>query len=212
MIDEALIVLIQKDDVLKRIISEFGLPIIQKREEGFASMCHIILEQQVSIASAKAAYEKLVNLVGEVDPFTIHNATDEDLRSCGISRQKTIYLKDVAQRVIRKELSFTSLPMKTEQQIRNELIQIKGVGNWSIDVYLMFCMQSQDIIPLGDIAIKNTLMELYNCQSEEEMLAILPIGNRFEHLLPLSFGIITSKKEAKYKYWYFGVKKTLFIP
>jgi DNA-3-methyladenine glycosylase II len=178
MMDEALVVLTQKDEVLKGIISEFGLPIIQKRKEGFASMCHIILEQQVSIASAKAAYEKLVNLVGKVDPFTIHNATDEDLRSCGISRQKTIYLKDVAQRVIRKELSFSSLPMKTEQQIRNELIQIKGVGNWSIDVYLMFCMQSQDIIPLGDIAIKNTLMELYNCQSEEEMLAfLLPIDN-----------------------------------
>lgn len=172
MMDEALVVLTQKDEVLKGIISEFGLPIIQKRKEGFASMCHIILEQQVSIASAKAAYEKLVNLVGKVDPFTIHNATDEDLRSCGISRQKTIYLKDVAQRVIRKELNFSSLPMKTEQQIRNELIQIKGVGNWSIDVYLMFCMQSQDIIPLGDIAIKNTLIELYNCQSEEEMLAI----------------------------------------
>jgi DNA-3-methyladenine glycosylase II len=172
MMDEALVVFTQKDEVLKGIISEFGLPIIQKREEGFASMCHIILEQQVSIASAKAAYEKLVNLVGKVDPFTIHNATDEDLRSCGISRQKTIYLKDVAQRVIRKELNFSSLPMKTEQQIRNELIQIKGVGNWSIDVYLMFCMQYQDIIPLGDIAIKNTLIELYNCQSEEEMLAI----------------------------------------
>ena len=172
MMDESLIVLTQKDDVLKRIISEFGLPIIQKREEGFASMCHIILEQQVSIASAKAAYEKLVHLVEVVDPFTIHNATDEDLRSCGISRQKTIYLKDVAQRVIRKELCFSSLPMKTEQQIRNELIQIKGVGNWSIDVYLMFCMQSQDIIPLGDIAIKNTLIELYNCQSEEEMLTV----------------------------------------
>lgn len=172
MMDEALVVLTQKDNVLKGIISEFGLPIIQKREEGFASMCHIILEQQVSIASAKAAYEKLVNLVGKVDPFTIHNATDEDLRSCGISRQKTIYLKDLAQRVKSKELSFSSLPMKTEQQIRNELIQIKGVGNWSIDVYLMFCMQSQDIIPLGDIAIKNTLIELYNCQSEDEMLAI----------------------------------------
>ncbi|HBS52373.1 MAG TPA: DNA-3-methyladenine glycosylase 2 family protein [Flavobacterium sp.] len=172
MMDEALLVLTQKDEVLKGIISEFGFPIIQKREEGFASMCHIILEQQVSIASAKAAYDKLVNLVGKIDPTTIYNATDQDLRNCGISRQKTLYLKDVAQRVIRKELSFSSLPMKTEQQIRNELIQIKGVGNWSIDVYLMFCMQSQDIIPLGDIAIKNTLIELYNCQSEEEILAV----------------------------------------
>ena len=195
--DEALKVLTQKDEVLKRIISEFGLPIIQKREEGFASMCHIILEQQVSIASAKAAYEKLVNLVGEVDPFTIHNATDEDLRSCGISRQKTIYLKDVAQRVIRKELSFSSLPMKTEQQIRNELIQIKGVGNWSIDVYLMFCMQSQDIIPLGDIAIKNTLMELYNCQSEEEMLAISSNWKPFRTLASFIIWHYYLKKRGK---------------
>jgi len=169
---ESIHFLSQKDEVLKTIIADFGLPIIQKREEGFASMCHIILEQQVSIASAKAAYEKLVNLVGKVDPFNISNATDEDLRTCGISRQKTLYLKDLAQRVISKELDFSSLPMKSEQQIRNELIQIKGVGNWSIDVYLMFCMQSQDIIPLGDIAIKNTLVELYNCQSDEEMLAI----------------------------------------
>ena len=197
MMNEALVVLTQKDDVLKRIISEFGLPIIQKREEGFASMCHIILEQQVSIASAKAAYEKLVNLVGEVDPFTIHNATDEDLRSCGISRQKAIYLKDVAQRVIRKELSFSSLPMKTEQQIRNELIQIKGVGNWSIDVYLMFCMQSQDIIPLGDIAIKNTLMELYNCQSEEEMLAISSNWKPFRTLASFIIWHYYLKKRGK---------------
>lgn len=197
MMNEALVVLTQKDDVLKRIISEFGLPIIQKREEGFASMCHIILEQQVSIASAKAAYEKLVNLVGEVDPFTIHNATDEDLRSCGISRQKTIYLKDVAQRVIRKELSFSSLPMKTEQQIRNELIQIKGVGNWSIDVYLMFCMQSQDIIPLGDIAIKNTLIELYNCQSEEEMLAISSNWKPFRTLASFIIWHYYLKKRGK---------------
>lgn len=197
MMDEALIVLTQKDEVLKGIISEFGFPIIQKREEGFASMCHIILEQQVSIASAKAAYEKLVNLVGKVDPFTIHNATDEDLRSCGISRQKTIYLKDVAQRVIRKELSFTSLPMKTEQQIRNELIQIKGVGNWSIDVYLMFCMQSQDIIPLGDIAIKNTLIELYNCQSEEEMLAVSSNWKPFRTLASFIIWHYYLKKRGK---------------
>ena len=169
---EAIDFLSQKDGVLKTIVADFGLPIIQKREEGFSSMCHIILEQQVSIASAKAAYEKLVSLVGTVNPSNIYDASDQDLKSCGISRQKIIYLKDVAQRVISKELSFSSLPMKTEQQIRNELIQIKGVGNWSIDVYLMFCIQSQDIIPLGDIAIKNTLIELYNCQSEDEMVAV----------------------------------------
>jgi len=194
---ESIHFLSQKDEVLKTIIADFGLPIIQKREEGFASMCHIILEQQVSIASAKAAYEKLVNLVGKVDPFNISNATDQDLRTCGISRQKTLYLKDLARRVINKELSFSSLPMKTEQQIRNELIQIKGVGNWSIDVYLMFCMQSQDIIPLGDIAIKNTLMELYNCQSEEEMLAISSNWKPFRTLASFIIWHYYLKKRGK---------------
>ncbi len=191
---ESIPFLSQKDEVLKTIIADFGLPIIQKREEGFASMCHIILEQQVSIASAKAAYEKLVNLVGKVDPFNISNATDEDLRTCGISRQKTLYLKDLAQRVISKELDFSSLPMKSEQQIRNELIQIKGVGNWSIDVYLMFCMQSQDIIPLGDIAIKNTLVELYNCQSDEDMLAISSNWKPF-------------RTQASFIIWHYYLKK-----
>ena len=194
---ESIHFLSQKDEVLKTIIADFGPPIIQKREEGFASMCHIILEQQVSIASAKAAYEKLVNLVGKVDPFNISNATDQDLRTCGISRQKTLYLKDLARRVINKELSFSSLPMKTEQQIRKELIQIKGVGNWSIDVYLMFCMQSQDIIPLGDIAIKNTLMELYNCQSEEEMLVISSNWKPFRTLASFIIWHYYLKKRGK---------------
>lgn len=169
---EAIDFLSQKDKVLKTILTDFGLPIIQKREEGFASMCHIILEQQVSIASAKAAYEKLVYLVGIVEPITIYNATDQDLKTCGISRQKIIYLKDLAHKVLCNELSFSSLAHKTEQQIRDELIKIKGVGYWSIDVYLMFCMQSQDTIPLGDIAIKTTLIELYGCQSEEEMITV----------------------------------------
>jgi DNA-3-methyladenine glycosylase II len=194
---ESIHFLSQKDEVLKTIIADFGLPIIQKREEGFASMCHIILEQQVSIASAKAAYEKLVNLVGKVDPFNISNATDQDLRTCGISRQKTLYLKDLAQRVISKELDFSSLPMKSEQQIRNELIQIKGVGNWSIDVYLMFCMQSQDIIPLGDIAIKNTLIELYNCQSEDEMVAVSSNWKPFRTLASFIIWHYYLKKRGK---------------
>lgn len=169
---QAISYLISKDEKLKFILDNFGNPIIQKREEGFASMCHIILEQQVSIASAKACYVKLENYFGKITPEIILNANDEELRNCGISRQKTIYLKDLAQKVIAKEIDFKSFTNKSEEQIRAELITIKGVGNWSIEVYLMFCLQSQDIVPLGDIAIKNTLKELYECQNHEEMQMI----------------------------------------
>ncbi len=166
---QAITFLSSKDEKLKYILDNFGNPIIQKREEGFAAMCHIILEQQVSIASAFACYKKIENLLVNISPTSILNATNEELRSCGVSRQKIIYLKDLASKIISNKIQFESFTSKPEQQIRAELLTIKGVGNWSIEVYLMFCLQHQDIIPLGDIAIKNTLKELYNCQTQEEM-------------------------------------------
>jgi len=166
---EAIHYLSSKDETLKFILENFGNPIIQKREEGFASLCHIILEQQVSIASAKACFVKLENHFKAITPEIIINATDIELRDCGVSRQKIVYLKELAAKVLSNEINFESFSSKSEAQIRNELISIKGVGNWSIEVYLMFCLQSPDIIPLGDIAIKNTLKELYQCQTLEEM-------------------------------------------
>jgi DNA-3-methyladenine glycosylase II len=167
--DKAISFLSKKDVVLKNILKNFGLPIIQKREEGFAAMCHIILEQQVSIASAKACYLKLQNFYTHITPSTIYNASNEDMRNLGVSRQKIIYLKNLAEKIISKQIDFQSFPQKTEEQIKNELIQLKGIGNWSIEVYLMFCLQCEDIIPLGDIAIKNTIKELYNLHDLEEM-------------------------------------------
>jgi DNA-3-methyladenine glycosylase II len=166
---QAIAFLEQKDKTLNTILQTFGNPIIQKREEGFAAMCHIILEQQVSIASALACYKKINNHFGKITPPIIFNCNDEELRNCGVSRQKTTYLKDLAYKVISNQIDFKSFSNKSENQIRAELITIKGVGNWSIDVYLMFCLQHQNIIPLSDIAIKNTIKELYNIHTFEEM-------------------------------------------
>ncbi|HLA55442.1 MAG TPA: hypothetical protein VK623_05050 [Flavobacterium sp.] len=161
-----------KDETLKFIHDNFGDPIIQFRDEGYASMVHIILEQQVSIASAKACYEKIKNQLGNITPGNILAANDSELRNCGVSRQKILYLKDLATKVISGELDFFTFPAKSEAEIRSELLKIKGVGNWSIEVYLMFCLQSQDIIPLGDIAIKNTIRELYDLHTLEEMAVL----------------------------------------
>lgn len=169
---QAIQFLTSKDEKLKLIIDTYGNPIIQKRNEGFASMCHIILEQQVSIASAKACYVKIENHFKKITPKIIINATDGELKNCGVSRQKIIYLKDLASKVISKEIDFENFSSKSEEQIRKELITIKGVGNWSIEVYLMFCLQMPDVIPLGDIAIKNTLIELYDVQTVDEMTLI----------------------------------------
>ena len=191
---EAIAYLSNKDETLKYIFENFGNPIIQKREEGFASMCHIILEQQVSIASAKACYIKLENHFGIILPQKILHSSDEELRNCGVSRQKIIYLKDLASKMISNAIDFESFSNKSEAQIREALIAIKGVGNWSIEVYLMFCLQSPDIIPLGDIAIKNTMKALYDCQTVEEMQLISERWKPFRTV-------------ASYLLWHYYLKK-----
>lgn len=169
---EAIAHLSKTDKKLKYIFETFGEPIVQKRDQGFASMCAIILEQQVSIASAQACYQKLNCCLIEINAISVLNATETDLKNCGISRQKITYLKDLAQKVENNRIDFSTFKNKTETQIRAELITVKGIGNWSIDVYLMFCLQRNDIIPLGDIAVKNIMTELYQTQTEAQMKEI----------------------------------------
>ena len=95
--------------------------------------------------------------------------TEEEIRTFSISRQKASYLKALSEAVTNGTLDISSLSAKNEGQVRKELIQIKGIGNWTIDIYLMFSLQSPNIIPLGDIAIVNTIKELFNCTTTEEI-------------------------------------------
>jgi DNA-3-methyladenine glycosylase II len=161
--------LTKKDRIFALIIDQYGVPLIPARPQGFETLALLILEQQVSIDSAKATFLKLKNAVKSFTPKKLLSLTDEDYRVCGVSHQKTSYIKALAGAVITKEIDIESLPFKTPEIVREELIKIKGIGNWTIDVYLMFCLQSTDIIPLGDIAIINTIKELLNIHERKEM-------------------------------------------
>jgi DNA-3-methyladenine glycosylase II len=161
--------LTEKDPILKDIISKYGIPEIPKRPEGFISLIQIILEQQVSIASAKAHFIKLQDNLVPINPESIIEASSETLRNCGISRQKIVYLKDAAAKILDNSVRLYEFKKLSEFEIRNQLLSIKGVGVWTTEVYLQFCLQMQDIIPLGDIAIRNTIKELYQISDLEEM-------------------------------------------
>ncbi|MGV3697021.1 DNA-3-methyladenine glycosylase family protein [Flavobacterium sp.] len=169
--EAAIAFLIENDEVFKKLHLQYGNPFIPSRPPGFATLCQLILEQQVSIDSAKATYLKVEKLLGKVSPETIANCSEEDLKSCGVSRQKISYLKILA-KAVSEELDLESLTAKSADEVRNELIKIKGIGHWTIDVYLMFSLQSPDIIPLGDIAVVNTIKELFGIHTKEEMEAL----------------------------------------
>ena len=169
--EKAFTYLYDKDKVLKNIIDIYNIPTIPSRPKGFVTLCQLILEQQVSLASAKACFEKLQSFLIEITPESILNASEEQLKSCSVSRQKTIYLKSLSNAIL-EGLNVDLLSNKSPEEIRTELIKIKGIGNWTVDVYLMFAIQSQDVFPIGDIAIFNTIKELYFLNNKEEMLLL----------------------------------------
>jgi len=165
---EAIDFLSAKNSIFQEIIEKYGLPAIPKRPQGFETLVLLILEQQVSIDSAKATFLK-IKAHTTCNPETMSVLADEEFRMLGVSRQKTKYIKILAEAVLNKELNIEGLAVKSAKEVREELIKLKGIGNWTIDIYLMFCLQEPDLIPLGDIAVINTIKELLNIHDLQEM-------------------------------------------
>jgi DNA-3-methyladenine glycosylase II len=161
--------LIGRDSLFATIWEAYGAPHDWSREIGFESLGRIILEQQVSLASANAHFQKLHSYLGEFSPANILRLTDEEMRSCQISRQKAKYLRALSEAIIAGEIDLAQLADLSEPDIRLKLTAIKGIGHWTADIYLMFCLQQKDIFPIGDIAVVNTVKELSGVQTVDEI-------------------------------------------
>src|SRR5688572_30951694 len=167
--------LFRKDKDLRRIGKEHGYPPMWTRPATFQTLILFILEQQVSLASAYAAFKKLREKIGYVMPEKILALSDEELRSCYFSRQKIVYARELAKAIRSKQLKLKKFSTAHEDEIRIELKKIKGIGDWTVDVYLMHALQRSDLFPLGDIALVNSLKEVKNLHpqtTKEEMYAI----------------------------------------
>ncbi len=154
------------------IHSLYGPPPNWSRPEGFISLSKIILEQQVSLASANAHFIKLNGYLKEFSPKEILQLTDEEMRACQISRQKAKYLKELSQSLQNGVLDLEILPKLEHNEVRKQLTSVKGIGNRTTDIYQMFCLQSKDIFPIGDIAVVNTVIELTKAKTQEEILKL----------------------------------------
>jgi DNA-3-methyladenine glycosylase II len=164
--------LLRMDDVFARIQEQYGSPPSWSRPAGFISLSQIILEQQVSLASAKAHFLKLKGHIKTVTPRKILTLSDEEMRACQISRQKSVYLRALSTAVLDKSLELDKLEQLHHTEVRKQLTAIKGIGDWTTDIYLMFCLQAKDVFPIGDIAVVNTIKEFYEVKKKEEMLEL----------------------------------------
>jgi DNA-3-methyladenine glycosylase II len=144
-----------KDKDLAAVIAQFGYPPMWTRPNSFETLVHFILEQQVSLASALAALEKLRERISQITPERLLSLSDQELRDCYFSRQKIVYVKSLARAIIDGKIDLKEMETLSDTLVREKLIALKGIGNWTIDVYLMFVLRHMDIFPVGDLAVRN---------------------------------------------------------
>jgi|SRR5450432_862106 DNA-3-methyladenine glycosylase II len=169
----------RKDKDLALVISTNGYPPMWTRPNSFETLVHFILEQQVSLASALAALNKLREKIGVITPEKFLLLSDAELRACYLSRQKTIYTRFLAESIMNGALNLKEMEALPDAEVRQRLNTLKGIGNWTIDVYLMFVLRHTDIFPAGDLAAINALLAVKNLPKDTPREKLLRIAEKW---------------------------------
>ena len=141
------------DPDLGRVVERLGPPPLWDREPGFATLVHIILEQQVSLASARAAFDKLMLALPELNPRSFLALGDRQLKEIGFSGQKGRYCRELACAVVDGSLDLDGLAELGDDDVRTELVKITGIGPWTAEIYTLMVLGRPDVWPQGDLAL-----------------------------------------------------------
>jgi DNA-3-methyladenine glycosylase II len=139
--------LTRRDPDLRRLVRRYGPPPLWARPAGFATLLHIILEQQVSLASARAALSRLESAAGVLSPQAVAALGREGMRAAGLTRQKADYACGLARQLV-----------AGDGAVRDALMRVRGVGRWTADIYLLMALRRPDVWPTGDLALHRALM------------------------------------------------------
>jgi DNA-3-methyladenine glycosylase II len=157
---EAVRELTERDAALARVVEKYGVPPLWVREPGFPTLVYIILEQQVSLASARALYQKLEKAVRPFTPEKFLKLTEVEMRQLGFSRQKAHYTRSLADAIKRRQFNLEALYELHDDHAREKLVALKGIGRWTSDIYLLSALRRPDIWPVGDLALATAVQEV----------------------------------------------------
>ena len=150
-----------KDRVLKRIIDEYPKQSLNLNENSFHALINSIIGQQISVAAANSMKNKLFSLKKNITPKTIKNIKKNDLSKCGLSKQKILYINNIADFFLENKKFINEIDKSEDQYIREKLIEIKGIGNWTVDMFLIFTHGSSNIFPTGDLGFIKAISKHY---------------------------------------------------
>ena len=169
------IYLSNKDKVLKKLIQTYRNEYLNLNSNYFHSLINSIIGQQISVSAADSMKTKFFKLKRNITPQTVSKLRTTDLRKCGLSRQKILYIRNISKFFLQNKSFIKNINKSSEEEIYNNLIEIKGVGNWTIHMFLMFSYGSSNIFPIGDLGFLKAISKLYKVQ--------LPISERKLKLL-----------------------------
>jgi len=169
------IYLSNKDKVLKKLIQTYRNEYLNLNSNYFHSLINSIIGQQISVSAADSMKTKFFKLKRNITPQTVSKLRTSDLRKCGLSRQKILYIRNISKFFLQNKNFIKNINKSSEEEIYNNLIEIKGVGNWTIHMFLMFSYGSSNIFPTGDLGFLKAISKLYKVQ--------LPISERKLKLL-----------------------------
>ena len=169
------IYLSNKDKVLKKLIQTYRNEYLNLNSNYFHSLINSIIGQQISVSAADSMKIKFFKLKRNITPQTVSKLRTTDLRKCGLSRQKILYIRNISKFFLQNKKFIKNINKSSEEEIYNNLIEIKGVGNWTIHMFLMFSYGSSNIFPTGDLGFLKAISKLYKVQ--------LPISERKLKLL-----------------------------
>jgi DNA-3-methyladenine glycosylase II len=168
--------LARRDPDLARVVRAHGLPPLWQRRPGFATLVHIILEQQVSLASARAAFHRARVLARPFTPTTFLRLDDRQLRAAGFSGQKTRYCRNLALAIRDGDLELRGLAVLDDDEVRRCLTAVTGIGPWTADIYLIMALGRPDVWPLGDIALAQAARELKRLPARPSAVEMNALG------------------------------------
>jgi DNA-3-methyladenine glycosylase II len=175
----AAFILAERDSDLARILKRIGPPPMWDREPGFPTLVHIILEQQVSLASAKAAFDKLSDTIAPLDPESLLTLNDATLKSIGFSGQKGRYCRELARAIIDGSLNLEALASLSDDKVRAELEKVTGVGPWTSNIYVLMVLLRPDVWPPGDLALAAAVQDLKGLDHRPQPAELQKIADRW---------------------------------
>ncbi len=172
----------QHDPALAAVIAGAGPCTIQPHKNYYQALVREIIGQQLSIKAADAIEKRFLALYGSdkvPTPEIILTKSVEDLRGAGLSRAKASYVRDLAQHVIDGTVQFDHLDSLSNEEISKELTAVKGIGEWTAHMFMMFCMGRLDVLAHGDLGIKNGIQKLYGLKTQPDALTIQKIAKKY---------------------------------